>query len=100
RFKQGGLVTISYTWSKALTMGSAFDYQPQDSFNLAADYGPASYNQPKIFVASYVYPIPFWRNGKEWYKRAIGDWQVSGVTRIANGLPINVIQASGLSVAG
>ncbi|WP_246153654.1 TonB-dependent receptor [Terriglobus albidus] len=100
RFKQGGLVTISYTWSKALTMGSAFDYQPQDSLNLAADYGPANFNQPKIFVASYVYPIPFWRNGKEWYKRAIGDWQVSGVTRIANGLPINVIQASGLSVAG
>jgi hypothetical protein len=100
RFRKGGLVTLSYTWSKSLTMGSAFDYQPQDSNNLAADYGPASYNQPKIFVASYVYPIPFWRGEREWYKRVLGDWQISGMTRIANGLPINVIQASGQSVAG
>jgi hypothetical protein len=100
RFKNGGLATVSYTWSKSLTMGSAFDYQPQDSTNLAADYGPASYNQPKIFVASYVYPIPFWQHEHEWYKQVVGGWQLSGITRIANGLPINVVQPSGASVAG
>jgi hypothetical protein len=100
RFKSGGLVTLSYTWSQSLTYGSAYNYQPQDSTNLAGDYGPASFNQPKIFVASYVYPIPFWQHEHEWYKQALGGWQVSGLTRIANGLPINVIQASGQSVAG
>lgn len=91
RFKRGGLVTVSYTWSKALTDGSAFDYQPQDSFNIHGDYGPATYNQPKIFVLSYVYPLPFWQHESAWYKKALGAWQVSGLTRIANGLPINVI---------
>ena len=30
----------------------------------------------------------------------MGGWQLSGITRIASGLPINVIQPSGLSVAG
>ncbi len=62
RFRKGGLVTLSYTWSKCLSMGSAYNYSPQDSNNLAADYGPCSYNQPKIFVASYVYPLPFWQH--------------------------------------
>jgi hypothetical protein len=100
RFSSGGLATVSYTWSQALTEGSTFDYQPQDSTNLSADYGPASYNQPKIFVASYVYPIPFWQHEHEWYKQALGGWQLSGITRISSGLPINVIQPSGLSVAG
>lgn len=100
RFSKGGLVTLSYTWSKSLTMGSAFNYAPQDSTNLAADYGPANFNQPKIFVASYVYPIPFWAHEHVWYKQAIGGWQVSGITRIANGLPINVTQPSGQSIAG
>ncbi|MGO4516262.1 carboxypeptidase regulatory-like domain-containing protein [Terriglobus sp. 2YAB30_2] len=99
-FNHGGLATISYTWSKALTEGSTFDYQPQDSNNLHADYGPANYNQPKIFVASYVYPIPFWQHEQDWYKKVIGGWQLSGITRIANGLPINVVQPSGQSVAG
>jgi hypothetical protein len=100
RFSKGGLVTLSYTWSKALTEGSAYNYGPQDSMNLAADYGPANYNQPKIFVASYVYPIPFWQHEHAWYKQAIGGWQISGLTRIANGLPINVTQPSGQSIAG
>jgi hypothetical protein len=100
RFSHGGLVGLSFTWSQCLANGSSFDYQPQDSRNLAADYGPCSFNQPKIFVASYVYPLPFWQHEHEWYKAALGGWQVSGITRIANGLPINVIQPSGLSVAG
>ena len=100
RFSKGGLVTLSYTWSKALTDGSTFDYQPQDSNNLQADYGPANYNQPKIFVASYVFPLPFWQHEHVWYKETLGGWQVSGITRIANGLPINVIQPSGQSIAG
>ena len=100
RFSKGGLVNLSYTWSKCLSMGSAFNYSPQDSHNLGADYGACSYNQPKIFVASYVYPLPFWQHEHTWYKEALGGWQVSGVTRIANGLPINVVQASGQSIAG
>ena len=100
RFSTGGLVTLSYTWSQCLTMGSGYNYVPQDSNNLAADYGPCSFNQPKIFVASYVYPLPFWQHQHTWYKEALGNWQISGVTRIANGLPINVTQPSGLSVAG
>lgn len=99
RFSKGGLVTLSYTWSKALTDGSTFDYQPQDSNNIHADYGPANYNQPKIFVASYVFPIPFWQHESVWYKKVLGGWQVSGLTRIANGLPINVILPSGSATA-
>ncbi|MBS1820748.1 MAG: carboxypeptidase regulatory-like domain-containing protein [Acidobacteria bacterium] len=100
RFSNGGLATVSYTWAKSLTMGSTFDYQPQDSTNLAAEYGPSNYTQPKIFVASYVYPIPFWQHEREWYKQAAGGWQLSGITRISSGIPINVTQPSGLSVAG
>jgi hypothetical protein len=99
-FKQGGVANLSYTWSQALTEGSTFDYQPQDSFNPHADYGPANFNQPQIFVASYVYPFSFWLTGKEWYKKVLGGWQVSGVTRISSGLPINVVQATGVSTAG
>ncbi|MGI4853392.1 MAG: carboxypeptidase regulatory-like domain-containing protein, partial [Janthinobacterium lividum] len=99
RLRQGGLITLSYTWNKSLTDGSSFDYQPQNSFDIHADYGPASYTQPKIFVASYVYPIPFWISQDTWYKKVIGGWQVSGLTRIANGLPINVTLPSGSATA-
>ena len=90
RFKRAGLVNVSWTWSKNLTNGSAYNYQPQDSKNLYGDYGPATFSQPKILSVSYVYPLPFWQNEHTWYKQALGGWQVSGITRIASGLPINV----------
>ena len=52
RFTKGGLATVSYTWSQALSNGSAYNYQPQDSKNLYADYGPANFNQPKILSSA------------------------------------------------
>ena len=100
RMQRGGTVRIAYTWSKNLTDSNAYNTTPQNSSNLRGDYGPASFNQPQIFVASYVYPLPFWQTGSQWYKQALGKWQVSGITRIASGLPINVTQAANTDQSG
>jgi hypothetical protein len=62
-----------------------------NSYNLRGDWGPASYNRNQILVISYVYPLPFWRTGSEWYKKALGGWQLSGVTTLQTGLPFNVV---------
>jgi len=86
----GGLFNVAYTWSKARTDASAYNYQPMNSFNLRGDWGPSSYNRNQVVVFSYVYPLPFWKNGREWYKVALGGWQVSGVTTLQTGLPFNL----------
>lgn len=100
RMQRGGTVRVAYTWSKTLTDSSTYNGHPQNSFNLMGDYGPASFSQPQILVASYVYPLPFWQTGDQWYKEALGKWQVSGVTRIASGLPLNIVQASNTDQSG
>jgi len=100
QMRHGGTVSLSYTWSKSLTDAPYYNYNPQDSTNIRADYGPSSFNTPQIFVASYVYPLPFWQNGTDWYKRAFGGFEVSGITRISSGLPINVTQPSNTDVSG
>jgi hypothetical protein len=100
RMRSGGTVNVAYTWSKSLTDAPDYNYNPQDSFNLRADYGPQRYNQPQILVVSYVYPLPFWQTGNEWYKKALGKWSVSGITRISSGLPINVTQPANTSQSG
>jgi hypothetical protein len=41
-------------------------------------------------LASYVYPLPFWLHGSNWYQKVLGGWQVSGVTTVQTGLPFNV----------
>ena len=90
QFRQGGLLNVAYTWSKARTDANGFNYQPMDSYNLRGDWGPSSYNRNQIFIVSYVYPLPFWLNGQNWYQKVLGGWQVSGVTTIQSGLPFNV----------
>lgn len=100
QMRHGGTVSVSYTWSKDLTDAFYYNYNPQDSTNIRADYGPANYNTPQILVVSYVYPLPFWQSGQEWYKRAFGKFQVSGITRFSSGLPINVTEPSSTDTAG
>jgi hypothetical protein len=100
QMRKGGTVSVSYTWSKNLTDAYYYNYNPQDSTNIRADYGPANYNTPQILVINYVYPLPFWQTGSEWYKRAFGRFQVSGITRFSSGLPINVTEPSGTNTAG
>jgi hypothetical protein len=100
QMRHGGTISLSYTWSKNLTDAYYYNYNPQDSTNIRGDYGPANFNTPQILVLSYVYPLPFWQQGNDWYKRAFGRFQVSGVTRLSSGLPINVTEPSSLDTAG
>jgi hypothetical protein len=95
----GGLFSVAYTWSKSRTDANAYNYQPMDSFNLRGDWGPSNYSRPQVLVLSYVYPLPFWRTGREWYKVALGGWQISGVTTLQTGLPFNLGISAG-DVAG
>lgn len=99
-FSAGGLLNIAYTWSKGRTDANAYNYQPRDSYNLRGDWGPSSYNRNQIFVLSYVYPLPFWLHGQNWYQKLLGGWQLSGVTTLQSGLPLNVTMASDIAGIG
>ena len=86
----GGTVNIAYTWSHAITDASTYSELPMDSYNFKGDRGRLAYDRRHIFVLSYVYPLPFWRAGGQWYRRALGGWQLSGVTMLQTGLPIDL----------
>jgi hypothetical protein len=97
------LFSVAYTWAKARTDANSYSYQPENSYNLHGDWGPSNYNRNQVVVISYVYPLPFWKTGSEWYKKALGGWQVSGITMIQSGLPLNVTLASdvaGIGISG
>jgi hypothetical protein len=90
QFRHGGTVSAAFTWSKSRTDSNAYNYQPEDSYNLRADWGPSSYNREKIFTSSWVYPLPWLRDGNRWYNKAFGGWQVNGTGLIQSGLPVNI----------
>ncbi|MDP2996977.1 MAG: carboxypeptidase regulatory-like domain-containing protein [Bryobacterales bacterium] len=86
----GGLLNLAYTWSRTITDASGYSEGPMDSYNFKRDRGLATFHRQHVFVFSYIYPLPFWRSGAEWYKKALGGWQVSGVTTLQTGLPQNL----------
>ncbi len=103
QFTQGGLLDVAYTWSSARTDANAYNYQPENSYNLRGDWGPANYDRKQILVVSYVYPLPFWLNGRSWYQKALGGWQLSGVTTLQTGLPVNIViqpDQAGIGISG
>jgi hypothetical protein len=113
RFTDGLTALVSYTWGRAITDapdhistsggGAGIDTgtfrEPQDSFNLGAERGPAEFDVEHRFVASYVWELPFGRGrrfGSDWSPAMdllLGGWQLSGIHVLQSGLALTATLA-------
>jgi len=100
RFHGGGLVNVSYTWSKVLSnagggTGGSGGTAPfiQDWDNLRAEKSVTTYNIPRRLVVSYSYNLPigkgqrFLNTGNDVASRIVSGWTVSGITTFQDGFP-------------
>jgi hypothetical protein len=100
-----GVQLISaFTYSKALTNAPQYrnaggitgdeNSPPQNSFNLAADRGPAYFNTKFRWVTSGVYDLPFGKGKKLFSQRGpallLGGWQLSAVLQLQSGFPYTI----------
>jgi Carboxypeptidase regulatory-like domain/TonB dependent receptor len=122
RLSKGLTGLLSYTLGEALTDapdhistsggGAGVDTgtfrEPQDSYNLAADRGPAEFDVRHRFVASYVWELPFGqgrRFGSQWNGATdfvFGGWQLTGIHVVQSGLALTATLggASVLNIGG
>jgi hypothetical protein len=81
-------MTVSYTWSHTLAEASG-DTDNADSgieyTNRRFFYGPTTFDRRQIFVVTYTYRIPFLRRRHGFVGRALGGWELSGITRAQSG---------------
>jgi hypothetical protein len=62
-----------------------------DNYDIWRDYGPSNWDVPHRFVASYIYDLPFLKDSTQpILKHVVAGWQVSGVTTLQSGTPVNV----------
>lgn len=93
---------FSYTWSKNLTDATndrdAIDL-PQVRNNFAIERAIARFDRTHVFKASYVYEVPYPKDGfmaAPVLRQVLGGWEVAGITTAMTGLPLNrVVQATG-----
>ena len=94
RLTRGLQFSASYTWSKSLDYNSLSrqGVVVQDSFNLRGDRGLSDFDARHRFVVNWLYELPGRRH------RLIEGWQISGITQLQSGNPINIL-ASGADIA-
>jgi Carboxypeptidase regulatory-like domain len=93
RMSHGLQADVHYTWSRTRDMGTHSNGggQTMDNYDIWRDYGPAIWDIPHRFVASYIYDVPFLKDSSQpILKYVVAGWQVGGITTIQSGSPVNI----------
>ncbi len=97
RMSHGLQADAHYTWSRTRDMSTHSNGggQTMDNYDIGRDYGPANWDVPHRFVASYLYDVPFLKDSSQpFLKYVVAGWQIGGVTTIQSGTPVNVVISS------
>ena len=113
RFSHGLSFLASYTWSKTIDDVSSFNITgsaskpvagendlAQNPFNLGAERGLSLFDARNRFVGSYDWALPFWTHGQNWYKKALGGWQLDGIATLMSGTPFTVFDSNDVAAEG
>ena len=88
RLTKGLLFGAAYTWSKSLDYGSSNGTNIVNAYDNSLMYGPSDFDTPHVFVANYVWDIPYARHSSNFLMRTVfGDWQTSGTIQLQSGRP-------------
>jgi Carboxypeptidase regulatory-like domain len=95
---KGVTAQVNYTWSRVFDIGCDGYFTGcsiQDPYHPQNDRGPATFDQPQVFNASWVYPLPFgrgqtWNSSNTIISQVITGWQLNGILSLASGLPYNI----------
>ena len=101
RFSNGLSAGVHYTWSRFTdTASELFNTSQgevavaQDSFNIAADKGRASYDRPQRLTGNFVWELPWLREQQSALSKALGGWQFSSFFTFQSGAPFTPLNGS------
>jgi hypothetical protein len=87
RFKNGFMVTTSYTLARGI------NYTEETGIGTPADIerskGRPNYDRKHVFASSFIYDMPFFKEGNGVLHWVLGGWQLSGIFAAYSGTPIN-----------
>jgi len=105
RFNHGLTYNVAYTWSKSLDEFSGQNvtgvaYSVQNPYDIKADWGPSSFNQPNRLTVNGTWELPVGK-GKRWSvgpaNWVLGGWKASGIYAITSGRSLTAYGCSNCS---
>jgi hypothetical protein len=100
RFSNSLQFGVSYTLSKSMDDGSNQRDVVPDTYNTSMLWGPSEFDARHIVIINYLYQLPFFRAQKGFAGKALGGWQISGITQFQTGLPCSVAGANDYAGVG
>ena len=95
------LFALSYTFGKVMTDANVLTEAAENGvFDRHYDYGPATFDRRHVFVGSYTYSLPFFRQSNGLVKALLYGYEVSGITRIQAGRPYTITATSNIGNQG
>ncbi len=80
---------IAYTYSHSIDYLSGDFSTISNPYDRNFDRGPSDLDRRHIFIANYIYELPFFSKSNNAFARvALGGWQISGITTIQTGTPL------------
>ena len=92
--------SVNYTFSKALGVVSGSQGALVDPFNIGANYGVLAYDHTHLLNTSYSFRFPSPVHSNALLKGALNGWQLSGVTLLQSGAPIQPNNGGNLNLSG
>jgi hypothetical protein len=62
-----------------------------DPWNMARDWGRATFNVAHVFGTNLTYELPFLKNSRPLVKSVLAGWQVSSVLSVTTGTPFSAV---------
>jgi hypothetical protein len=100
RFSSTFQFGVSYTYSKSMDDGSNQRDVVPGTYDTSTLWGPSEFDARHILVINYLYQLPFLRNRSGFVGKALGGWQISGITQFQTGLPCSVAGANDYAGVG
>ena len=103
RFSGGLAFVAGYTWGKSLDSASGLDGtdQPQNNYDMRAEYGLSDFDVRQRLTFSEVWQLPLGARGR-WVKSGpaadvLGGWQLANILTLQTGQPLTAVLSTALS---
>ncbi len=90
RFTQGLLFGVAYTWSHSMDDGSNQRDIIPNTYNAHNLWGDSEFDTRHVFIANFLYELPFLRAQNNLFSKIAGGWQISGIFQAQTGTPCSV----------
>lgn len=100
RFANGLLFGLAYTLAKSSDDGSAQRDVIPDTYDAHMLWGPSEFDNRHTVVINYLYELPFFKHQTGFVGKALGGWQISGVTQFQTGTPCGVYASTDFAGSG